>query len=225
MALNTLALPSKGRVGEALPFWLAKLGLKYSSLSSRRYQNEFVGYPSVGVVLMPAADIAKALIDGEVHFGLTGLDLVSEYGYGRITKVGLSHKFSISEAVVSVLVPKCWVGVNALSDLSLLSLAKQPVKVSTKYVNLTRRFLNSNYLSFFEVVRSVSSTELEPVAGKCDFVVDIVSTGGTARANGLKRLVGGTVLISSLCLFYNASTKFGAEALSLMRLLGGLPAL
>ncbi|XXM93509.1 hypothetical protein AAHH88_00050 [Candidatus Hodgkinia cicadicola] len=45
---------------------MAKLGFKYSSLSSRRYQNEFV------------AILAKALIDGEVHFGLTGLDLVSE---------------------------------------------------------------------------------------------------------------------------------------------------
>ncbi|XXM93322.1 MAG: ATP phosphoribosyltransferase [Candidatus Hodgkinia cicadicola] len=221
---NVMALPSKGRIGAILARRLPKLGLCYANSSLRSYCNSFVGYPNVAVRLMPANAVAKALTNGEVDFGLTGLDLVSELSANASVTLAAHCRYALAQADVSVLVPKCWVDFNCLSDLRVLSLIKG-IRVATKYVNLTEKFFEVNQLTFLEVLRSEGATELEPSVGKSDFVVDIVSTGGTVRDNALKRLDGGTVLRSSLCLFYNIKRTLCAEALEIAHVLARLPAL
>ncbi|XXN19752.1 MAG: ATP phosphoribosyltransferase [Candidatus Hodgkinia cicadicola] len=220
---SVLALPSKGRMSAILLNWLPKLGLSFVDSGTRRYWNSFVGYPNVEVRLMPAELVVKALIYGDADFGLTGLDLVSELSLDKdVPGLALYCRYGLCQADVSVLVPKCWLDFNCLSDLKLLGLLKS-VKVSTKYVNLAKRFFDVNQLSFLEVLRSEGVTELEPFSGKSDFVVDIVSTGDTARNNALKRLEGGVILSSSLCLFYRLGFKLSDDVLSLIQTLSKLP--
>ncbi|XXM90141.1 ATP phosphoribosyltransferase [Candidatus Hodgkinia cicadicola] len=222
---SVLALPSKGRVGAELSNWLPKLGLHYVDSSLRSYRNEFVGYSGVTVRLMPAGVVASALIRGDVDFGLTGLDLISELSLNRgASGVSMHCKYALSQAEVSVLVPKHWIDFNCLSDLRMLSLIKR-AKVTTKYVNLTKRFFAANQLSFLEVFRSEGVTELEPFVGDSDFVVDLVSTGDTILHNSLKRVSGGTVLSSCLCLFCRINFKASGDALGVIRALSGLPML
>ncbi len=177
----------------------------------------------MAVTLMPAEAVASALVRGEVSFGLTGSDLVSELSLGGIAaEFGLKMlcKHALAQADVSVLVPRCWADFERLSDLRCLSLIKG-VRVTTKYVNLTKKFFETNQLAFLEVFQSEGVTELEPFNGRSDFVVDIVSTGDTARSNALKRLDGGVILSSSLCLFCNTNQKLCREAKKLIRALSG----
>ena len=57
----------------------------------------------------------------------------------------------------------------------------------TKYVNLTRQY----YASFGEqvdVIKLYGSMELAPLVGLGDYIVDVVDTGNTLRANGLEPL-------------------------------------
>ncbi|AUG33759.1 ATP phosphoribosyltransferase [Candidatus Hodgkinia cicadicola] len=220
--VSTIALPSKGRIGAALAQRLPKLGLYYTNPNPRCYQNVFKGYPNVMVRLMPAEAVARSLIRGEVDFGLTGLDLVSELSLNAgAVSLEMCSRHALAQADVSVLVPSCWVDFKCLLDLGLLSLIKN-VRVTTKYVNLTKSFFEANQLEFLEVFRSESVVELEPFIGKSDFIVDIVSTGATARDNGLKRLDGGTVLSSSLCSFCNTGRSLSRELKELIQVLSGL---
>lgn len=178
----------------------------------------------MAVRLMPAEAVARSLIRGEVDFGLTGLDLVSELclDSGAVSlKMCCEH--ALAQADVSVLVPSCWVDFDCLSDLRLLSLIKN-VRVATKYVNLAKAFFEANQLEFLEVLRSEGVVELEPFISGSDFVVDIVSTGATGRGNALKRLNGGTILSSSLCSFYNTTRSLPCEVRELIRVLSGLTA-
>ncbi|ATW05982.1 ATP phosphoribosyltransferase [Candidatus Hodgkinia cicadicola] len=220
--VSAIALPSKGRIGADLARRLPKLGLYYTNPNPRCYQNVFKGYPNVVVKLMPAEAVARALIRGEVQFGLTGLDLVSELSLnGSVVSLGMCCRHALAQADVSVLVPSCWVDFKCLLDLRLLSLIKN-VRVATKYVNLTKSFFEANQLAFLEVFRSESVVELEPFGGGSDFIVDIVSTGATGRDNALKCLDGGTILSSSLCSFYNTSYSLSRELKELARVLSGL---
>ncbi|AHL30900.1 MAG: ATP phosphoribosyltransferase [Candidatus Hodgkinia cicadicola] len=214
-----MALPSKGRIGAALAQHLFKIGLRYTNPSPRCYQNTFKGYPNVIVRLMPAEAVARSLIRGEVDFGLTGLDLVSELGFNSgVVNLEMCCNHALAQADVSVLVPSCWVDFNSLLDLRLLSLIKN-VRVATKYVNLAKGFFELNQLAFLEVLRSEGVVELAPFTGKSDFIVDIVSTGATGRDNALKRLSGGVILSSSLCSFYNTSHSLSREIKELVQVL------
>ncbi|XXN13628.1 MAG: hypothetical protein AAI902_00065 [Candidatus Hodgkinia cicadicola] len=172
--------------------------------------------------LMPAEAVARSLIRGEVDFGLTGLDLVSELSLNSgAVSLEMCCKHDLAQADVSVLVPSCWVDFNCLLDLRLLSLIRN-VRVATKYVNLSKTFFEANQLGFLEVFRSESVVELEPFISESDFIVDIVSTGATGRDNALKCLNGGTILSSSLCSFCNTSHSLSREIKDLIQVLSGL---
>ena len=61
------------------------------------------------------------------------------------------------------------------------------LKIATKYVNLTRQY----YASLGEqvdVIKLYGSMELAPLVGLGDYIVDVVDTGNTLRANGLEPL-------------------------------------
>lgn len=64
---------------------------------------------------------------------------------------------------------------------------KGRLKIATKYVNLTRQY----YASLGEqvdVIKLYGSMELAPLVGLGDYIVDVVDTGNTLRANGLEPL-------------------------------------
>ncbi len=97
----------------------------------------------------------------------------------------------------------------------MLSALSKLVVVS-KYEALTARFLKRCHVDNFVIKTSPSPMEVEPFRSCC-FVVDVVSSGATAKHNLLKPLVGGQVLESSLCLFYGASRPLELPAKALVR--------
>ena len=72
----------------------------------------------------------------------------------------------------------------------------RPLRVATKYMNLTRRFFLANGVTNYRIVQSLGATEGTPASGTADLIVDITSTGETLRANGLRILDDGVILKS-----------------------------
>lgn len=58
------------------------------------------------------------------------------------------------------------------------------IRVATKYPNVTERFFAGKGIQV-EVIKLYGSIELAPLVGLSERIVDLVSTGGTLRENGL----------------------------------------
>jgi ATP phosphoribosyltransferase len=63
----------------------------------------------------------------------------------------------------------------------------QRLRIATKYVNSTRRYFAEQGHQV-EVIKLYGSMELAPLVGLSDLIVDVVDTGNTLKANGLKPL-------------------------------------
>ena len=79
MSTITLAIPSKGRLKEQTEAFFADCGLKLKQVGGERgYSAVLQGAPEVQVLLLSASEIAKGLLDGSLHLGITGEDLLRE---------------------------------------------------------------------------------------------------------------------------------------------------
>ena len=64
-------------------------------------------------------------------------------------------------------------------------LKKNRLRVATKYPEVTRRYFANRGLQV-EIIKLYGSMELAPLVGMADVIVDIMETGSTLRANGLR---------------------------------------
>jgi ATP phosphoribosyltransferase len=58
------------------------------------------------------------------------------------------------------------------------------IRIATKYPNITERYFAAKGVQV-EVIKLYGSIELAPLVGLAERIVDLVSTGGTLRENGL----------------------------------------
>ncbi len=196
------AVPSKGRLMEQTAEFLAQAGLKLRKVGhDRGYRGEIEGIDGIDVAFVSASEIVAELSRGRAHLGVTGEDLVRENIIDASERVVFLKKLGFGRADVVVAVPRCWIDVNAVGDLGTAAAAfrrehGRPIRVATKYVNLTRRFFSGNGLTEYRIVESLGATEGTPAAGTADIIVDITTTGATLAANGLKVLEDGVILRS-----------------------------
>lgn len=196
------ALPSKGRLMEQALETLGKAGLELRRLGHERgYQGEIVGLENAEVNFVSASEIATLLKSGAAHLGITGEDLVREQIASAEERVKLIKPLGFGHADVIVAVPNSWIDVNRVNDLEGVGRAfrrthGRRMRVATKYVNLTRRFLAEKGVTSYRIVESPGATEGTPAAGSAELIVDITTTGNTLRANGLRVLEDGIILRS-----------------------------
>lgn len=194
-----LAVPSKGRLKEQVDAWLADCGLPLKATGGARgYRAEMAHAPDVQVRLLSAADIAAAVAAGEVHFGVTGEDLIGEQPAADRTLKLIPLAFGRADLVVAA--PQSWLDVDEMADLAevshdILHRTGRRLRVATKYVLQTRAFLAAHDVDF-RIVLSGGATEGAPASGAAECIVDIATTGATLTANGLKRLEDGLILRS-----------------------------
>ncbi len=60
-----------------------------------------------------------------------------------------------------------------------------PVTVATSYVRMTREWFHSRGIPV-KIIKLAGSVELAPALGLAPYIVDLVETGGTLKANGLE---------------------------------------
>jgi ATP phosphoribosyltransferase len=175
----TLAL-SKGRIfDETLPL-LKAAGIEV--LEDPEKSRKLIlatSRPDVRVIIVRATDVPTYVQYGGADLGVTGLDTLIEHGADWGGGVGLYQPLDLRIA-------KCRVSVAVRADFDYASAVKQGsrLRVATKYVNIARDFFAAKGVHV-DLIKLYGSMELAPLTGLADAIVDLVSTGGTLKANNL----------------------------------------
>ena len=201
MTTITIAL-SKGRIfDETLPL-LAAAGIVPSENpeTSRKLIIE-TNQPNVRVVIVRATDVPTYVQYGAADIGVAGKDVLIEHG-GEGLYAPLDLK--IAKCRMMVAVPEGYDYVNAVRQGARL-------KVASKYTKTAREHFASKGVHI-DLIKLYGSMELAPLAGLADAIVDLVSTGGTLKANKLVACEH-IMDISSRLVVNQASLKVKRESL------------
>ena len=135
-----LAIPSKGRLKEQTEAFFADCGLKLKQVGGERgYSAVLEGAPGIQIMLLSASEIAKGLLDGTLHLGVTGEDLLREHADKFDSQVHLLRALGFGYADMVVAVPQSWVDVDTIEDLEDVGHAFRArhgrrMRVATKYL-------------------------------------------------------------------------------------------
>ncbi len=168
----TIAL-SKGRIlKQTLPL-LKKAGLEISDeeLNSRKLILD-TNLIDVKVIVIRATDVPVFVQHGAADMGIAGKDVLLEHGAN-----GLFELLDLGIAKCKLMV--------AASDEDKLE--QNTLKIATKYVNSAKRYFETKGQQI-EIIKLYGAMELAPVVGLAHCIVDLVDTGNTLKANGLKPL-------------------------------------
>ena len=175
--MMTFAL-SKGRIfDEALPL-LKAVGI--TSLESPESSRKLIlstNRPDLRLLIVRASDVPTYVQYGAADMGIAGAYVLSEQGSeGLVQPVDLG-------------IGKCRMSVAVPEGLDYQSLVRRGarVRVATKYVNTARTHFAAKGMHV-DLIKLYGSMELAPLVGLADVIVDLVSTGGTLKANGLKEV-------------------------------------
>jgi len=197
----TLAL-SKGRIFEETLPLLKAAGIEVTEdpETSRKLilpTND----PAVRVIIVRASDVPTYVQYGAADFGVAGKDVLLEHG-GE----GLYQPIDLNIA-------KCRLSVAVQDGFDYASAVRQGarLRVVTKYVKTAREHFAAKGVHV-DLIKLYGSMELGPLVGLSDAIVDLVSTGGTLRANKLVE-VEHIMEISSRLVVNQAALKLKRERL------------
>lgn len=191
-----VAVPSKGRMRQPALELCAAAGFSFEA-SERALLVPCSNAP-VDLLLVRPEDIPEYVQDGVVHAGITGANLVAEAGADVVALAELGFARCTLEAAVPEDAPQ-----QALADLDRL-------RVATAYPASTRAGLERLGVAV-EIVSVSGAVEAAPRLGLADAIVDLVSTGSTASANGLRRI--GRLLESQAVLIASRGALAGKREL------------
>jgi ATP phosphoribosyltransferase len=152
----------------------------------------------VDLLLVRAHDVPEYVQDGVVDLGITGANLVAEAEVDVVTLAELGFARCTLQAAVPEDAPQ-----TTLTDLDGL-------RVATAYPASTKARLAELGVKA-ELVPVSGSVEAAPRLGLSDAIVDLVSTGSTASANGLRLL--GSLLESQAVLIASDAAVDGRREL------------
>lgn len=172
----TLAIP-KGRIlAECAPLF-ARVGFtpepEFTDENSRKLMFK-TSNPDISLIRVRSFDVATFVSFGAAQLGIAGSDVLMEFEY---PDVYAPLDLGIGRCRLSVAEPEG----AAPEELSALS----HVRVATKYPNISARYFARRGIQA-ECVKLSGAMELAPKLGLARRIVDLVSTGATLKANGLK---------------------------------------
>ena len=199
-----IALPSKGRLAEGSHQLLADVGLPVFNPNPRQYIAWIQLLPGLEVIFQRPSDIVISVRDGSVDFGITGRDIYLEKKGENGQILELHNQLGFGKCSLNVIVPDELKEVNQVADLQKYKQdLGRPLKVATKFPNLTRQFFAEKTNIPIEVIQAEGALEIAPTIGYADLIVDLISTGTTLRDNHLKRLEDGKLFDAQACLIAN----------------------
>jgi len=170
----TIAL-SKGRIfDEAVPLLKAAGIVARDNPESSRKLILTTNRRDVRLIIVRASDVPTYVQYGGADLGVAGRDVLDEHG-----SAGLYQPLDLKIA-------KCRMMVAVRRDFDYASAVRQGarLKVATKYVQTAREHFAAKGVHV-DLIKLYGSMELAPLTGLADAIVDLVSTGGTLKANNL----------------------------------------
>lgn len=171
----TIAL-SKGRIFEETLPLLAAAGIVPSE-EPEKSRKLIIGtnHENIRLVIVRASDVPTYVQYGAADFGIAGKDVLTEHG-----GAGLYQPLDLEIA-------KCRMMVAVKKGFDYKS-ASQPgcrLRIATKYPDIAASHFAGKGVHV-DIIKLYGSMELAPLVGLSDAIVDLVSTGGTLKANGLE---------------------------------------
>lgn len=170
----TLAL-SKGRIFEETLPLLAGAGI--AVLDDPKTSRKLIlptSRADLRVVLVRAADVPTYVQQGGADLGVAGRDVLVEHdGSGLYQPLDLG-------------IARCRMSVAVREDYDYAGAVRQGarIRVATKYTRSARQHFAAKGVHV-DLIKLYGSMELAPLTGLADAIVDLISTGGTLRANHL----------------------------------------
>lgn len=142
--------------------------------------------PDVRVVLVRASDVPTYVQFGGADVGVAGLDVVLEHEAGPYGGAGGAEGSAALLRPIDLGIARCRLSVAVRADFDYQAAVRQGarIRVATKYTHLAREHF-ANKGVHVDLIKLYGSMELAPLAGLADAIVDLVSSGGTLRANNL----------------------------------------
>ena len=171
-----LALP-KGRIlGEVMPL-VRRAGIEvepeFANEDSRQLRFA-TNHRGLDVIRVRTFDVATFVAFGAAHLGVAGNDVLMEFDYPEIY-APLDLRIGHCRLVVAAPAENA-----AREDPARWS----HVRVATKYPEITRRHFAARGVQA-ECIKLNGAMELAPSLGLSRYIVDLVQTGSTLKANGL----------------------------------------
>jgi len=169
---------SKGRIfKETLPL-LAHAGIQpQDDPDTSRKLILDTNHADIKLLILRASDVPTYVQYGAADAGVAGKDVLLEHG-----GTGLYEPVDLRIACCKLMVA------GRVDDENNQNAASgRRLRIATKYVNSTRRYYAEKGQQV-ELIKLYGSMELAPLVGLADRIVDVVDTGNTLKANGLKPL-------------------------------------
>jgi len=131
----------------------------------------------INFIKVRAFDACTFVAFGAAQIGIAGEDVIKEFDYSEIyapLELNIGH-CRLSVAAQKTLLQK--------EDPGTWS----NIRLATKYPNISKEYFAENGIQV-ETIKLNGSMELAPSLNMCRRIVDLVSTGATLKANGLKEI-------------------------------------
>jgi len=171
-----LALP-KGRILDELSPILNACDIVPESAfydDSSRLLKFKTNHKDLEIIRIRSFDVATFTAFGAAQMGVAGSDIIEEFDYSELY------------APVDLGIGRCRLSVAMRENDASLDKPGQwsHVRVATKYPTLTRKFFAHQGVQT-ECIKLNGAMEIAPALGLARRIVDLVSSGGTLKANGL----------------------------------------
>ncbi len=191
-----IALQKSGRLSKESESLLKQCGLKINMHGDKLIAH--VENMPIDILRVRDDDIPGLVFDGVVDLGIVGQNVLEEVELGRKNGNGIEYttlkELPFGGCRLSIALPKemAYDGPETLKDM----------RIATSYPNLLKRYLDEKGVPFKSSLLN-GSVEVAPRAGLADAICDLVSTGATLEANGLREVE--VIYRSKACLIQSSA--------------------
>ncbi|BFQ93880.1 ATP phosphoribosyltransferase [Gallibacterium anatis] len=193
-----IAMQKSGRLSKESQELLKQCGVKIN-LNEQRLIAYAENLP-IDILRVRDDDIPGLVFDGVVDLGIIGENVLEEEELRRLSSGDEANykmltRLDFGGCRLSLAVPQDaeYNGPESLNNM----------RIATSYPQLLKRFMNERGLKFKSCLLN-GSVEVAPRAGLADAICDLVSTGATLEANGLREV--DVIYRSKSCLIQQTGT-------------------
>ncbi|XAW88733.1 ATP phosphoribosyltransferase [Vibrio sp. CDRSL-10 TSBA] len=202
-----IAVQKKGRLSKECQELLKKCGVKFNIMGERLVVHS-LNMP-IDLLLVRDDDIPGLIMDGVVDLGFVGENVLEEACLDRQALNQPSNYVSLRRmdfggCRLSIAIDK-EMPYNGPQDL-------RGKRIATTYPQLLKSYMDKQGIDFSTCMLT-GSVEVAPRAGLADAIADLVSTGATLEANGLKEV---EVIYESKAVLIQRDGDFAADKVALI---------
>nr|WP_086940221.1 ATP phosphoribosyltransferase [Thaumasiovibrio occultus] len=202
-----IAIQKKGRLSKECQELLKRCGVKFNMVGERLIVHS-ENMP-IDLLLVRDDDIPGLIMDGVVDLGVIGENELEEVALDRMAQGEFAEYVKLRRLDFG----GCRLSIAINKDEAYSGPQDfEGKRIATTYPHLVRRYMEERGINFSTCMLT-GSVEVAPRAGLADAICDLVSTGATLEANGLKEA---EVILRSKAVLIQRTGEFSAEKQALI---------